>query len=68
MRYSLKLYGLIVFVDMVKVTPFELIYGQEVVLLVEINLGAYRPAKQNNLYVDTYYALMMKNIDEVADK
>jgi hypothetical protein len=66
--YSLKLYGLIVFVDMVKVTPFELIYGQEVVLLVEINLGAYRPAKQNNLYVDTYYALMMKNIDEVADK
>jgi hypothetical protein len=66
--YSLKLYGLIVFVDMVKVTPFELIYGQEVVLLVEINLGAYRPAKKNNLYVDTYYALMMKNIDEVTDK
>jgi transposase InsO family protein len=24
-----------------KVTPFELVYGQEVVLLVEVNLGAY---------------------------
>ena len=29
-----------------KVTPFELIYGQEAVLPVEVNLNAYRLAKQ----------------------
>jgi hypothetical protein len=51
-----------------KVTPFELVYGQEVILLVEVNLGAYRLAKKNDLDFDTYYALMMDNIDEVIDK
>jgi hypothetical protein len=51
-----------------KVTPFELVYAQEAVLPVEVNLGAYRLAKQNDLIVDTYYALMMDNIDEVTDK
>ena len=43
-------------------------YGQEAVLPVEVNLGAYRLAKQNKLDVETYYALMMDNIDEVTDK
>jgi hypothetical protein len=52
----------------IKVTPFELVYGQEAVLPVEVNLGAYRPAKQNNLDVESYCALMMDNIDEVTDK
>jgi hypothetical protein len=28
-----------------KVTPFELVYGQEAVLLIEVNLDAYRLAK-----------------------
>jgi hypothetical protein len=51
-----------------KVTPFEIVYGQEVVLPVEVNLGAYRLAKQNNLDVVTYYTLMMDNIGEVTDK
>jgi hypothetical protein len=51
-----------------KVTPFELMYGQEVVLPVKLNLGTYRLAKQNNLEVETYYALMMDNIDEVTNK
>jgi hypothetical protein len=51
-----------------KVTPFELVYGQEAVLPVEVNLGAYKLAKKNNLDVETYYALMMDNIDEVTDK
>ena len=51
-----------------KVTPFELVYGQEAVLSVEVNLGTYRFAKQNNLSIDIYYALMMDNIDEVTDK
>jgi hypothetical protein len=32
-----------------KVTPFELVYGQEVVLPIEVNLGAYRLAKQITL-------------------
>jgi hypothetical protein len=33
-----------------------------------VNLGAYRLAKQNDLNVDTYHALMMDKIDEVTDK
>jgi hypothetical protein len=44
------------------------LYGQDVVLPVEVNLGAYRLARQNDLDVDTYYALTMDNIDEVTDK
>ena len=32
-----------------KVTPFELVYGQEDVLPIEVNLDAYRLAKQNDL-------------------
>jgi hypothetical protein len=28
-----------------KVTPFELVYGQETVLSVEVNLGAYKLAR-----------------------
>jgi hypothetical protein len=51
-----------------KVTPFELVYGQEVILPVEVNIGTYRLAKKNDLDFDTYYALMMDNIDEVIDK
>ena len=33
-----------------KVTPFELVYGQEAVLPVEVNLDAYRLAKQNDIF------------------
>jgi hypothetical protein len=51
-----------------KVTPYELVYGQEVVLPVEINLNALRIAKQNDLSAVDFYNLMMDNIDEVADK
>ena len=51
-----------------KVTPFELVYGQEAVLPVEVNLDAYRLAKQNNFSAVDYYDLMMDNIDEVSDK
>ena len=51
-----------------KVTPFELVYGQEAVLPVEVNLDAYRLAKQNVLTAVDYYDLMMDNIDEVSDK
>jgi hypothetical protein len=51
-----------------KVSPFELIYGQEAVLPVEINLKAVRIAKQNGLTVGDYYNLMMDSIDKVTDK
>jgi hypothetical protein len=51
-----------------KVSPFELVYGQEAMLPVEISLNAVRFAKQNDLTVDDYYNSMMDNIDEVTDK
>ena len=51
-----------------KVTPFELVYGQEAVLTVEVNLDVYRLTKQNDLSAVDYYDLMMDNIDEVTDK
>ena len=35
---------------------------------VEVNLDAYRLAKQNDLSVVDYHDLMMDNIDEVSDK
>jgi hypothetical protein len=38
-----------------KVTPFELVYGQEAVLPVEVNLDAYRLAKQNDLSAVMYH-------------
>ena len=50
-----------------KVTPFELVYGQEVVLPVEVNLEVYRLAKQNDLSIVVYHDLMMDNIGEVTD-
>ena len=51
-----------------KVTPFELVYGQEAVLPVEVNLDTYRLAKHNDLSAVDYHNLMMDNIDEVTDK
>ena len=50
------------------VTPFELVYGQKAVLPIEVNLDAYRFAKQNNLFAVMYHDLMMDNVNEVADK
>jgi hypothetical protein len=44
------------------VTPFECVYGQEVVLPVEVNLAAYRFAKKNELSAVNYHDLMMDNI------
>jgi hypothetical protein len=51
-----------------KVTPFELVYGQKAILPIEVNLGAYRLAKQNDLDAVVYHNLMMDNIDEIIDK
>ena len=41
-----------------KVTPFELVYGQEAVLPIEVNLDAYRLAKENDLSAVVYHDLM----------
>ena len=43
-------------------------YCQEAILPIEVNLDAYRLAKQNDLSVVDYYNSMMDNIDEVTDK
>jgi hypothetical protein len=51
-----------------KVSPFELVYGQEAVLPMEISLNDVRFAKQNDLTVGDYYNSMMDNVDEVTDK
>jgi hypothetical protein len=51
-----------------KVTPFELVYAQEVILPIEVNLAAYRLAKQNELSAIDYHDLMMYNINEVTNK
>jgi hypothetical protein len=44
------------------------VYGQKTILPVEVNLVAYRLAKQNDLDVVVYHNLMMDNIDEVTYK
>ena len=46
-----------------KVTPYELVYGQEGVLPIEVNLNALRLDRQKNLSVVDYQNLMMDNID-----
>jgi hypothetical protein len=51
-----------------KVSPFELVYGQEAVLPMEISLNVVRFARQNDLTIGDYYNSMMDNIDEVIDK
>jgi hypothetical protein len=51
-----------------KVTPFELVYGQEVVLPVKVNLDALRIAQQNELLVVDYHNLMINRLDEVLDE
>ena len=51
-----------------KVTPFELVYGQETVLPIEVNLDTYKLTKQNDLSTIYYCDFRMDNIDEVTDK
>ena len=50
-----------------KVTPFELVYGQEAMLPVEINLQAVRVAHQNGPTAGECYDKMMDRIDEVHE-
>jgi predicted nucleic acid-binding protein len=50
-----------------KVTPSELVYWQEIVLPVEINLQTCRVAKQEEFLVEEYNESMMTRIDEVQE-
>jgi hypothetical protein len=54
--------------SMTKVTPFELVYGQEAILLVEVDLDALRIARQNELSAVDYHNLMLDRLDEVSDE
>ena len=51
-----------------QVTPYELVYGQEAVLPVEISLQALKVARQNDLSAVDYSNLMMDIIDEVPEE
>jgi hypothetical protein len=51
-----------------KVTPFGLVYGQEVILPVEVNLDALRIARQNELLTVNCHNLMLDRLDEVSDE
>jgi hypothetical protein len=50
-----------------KVTPFELVYGHEAVLPVEIGLQSLRVTRQGSLSAIEYLELMMDKIDDVHE-
>jgi hypothetical protein len=50
-----------------KVTPFELVYGQEVVLPVEVSLQNLRITEQDYLSAKEYIELMMYKVDEAPE-
>jgi hypothetical protein len=50
-----------------KVTPFELVYGQEAVLPVVIGLQSLRVTRQGSLLAKKYHELMMAKIDDVPE-
>jgi hypothetical protein len=49
------------------VTNFELVYGQEIIFPVEVNLDALRAARQNELSVVHYHNLMLDRLDEASN-
>jgi hypothetical protein len=49
------------------VTPFELIFWKDAMLLIGVNLQPLRVYKHDTLSVQEYTDLMMDNIDEVTD-
>jgi hypothetical protein len=52
----------------IKVTPFELVYEQEAILPMEVNLDTLRIASQNELSAIDYDNLMLDRLDEVSDE
>ncbi|XP_044392142.1 uncharacterized protein [Triticum aestivum] len=51
-----------------QVAPYDLVYGQEAVLPVEVNLQALRVARQNDLSAVDYNDLMMDKIDDISEE
>jgi hypothetical protein len=51
-----------------KVTHFGLVYGQEAILPIEVNIDALRIAQQNELSTIDYHNLMLDSLDEVSDE
>jgi hypothetical protein len=51
----------------INATPLELVYGQEAVLPVEVNLGTIRITQQDALTIDEYGGFMMDNIDVLIE-
>jgi hypothetical protein len=51
----------------IKATPFELVYGQESVLPIEINLQTTRVTCQDALSADEYKNSMMDEVDSIDD-
>jgi hypothetical protein len=49
-----------------KVTPFELVYGQDAILPVEVNLDGLWIARQNELPIVDYHNLMINRLDEAS--
>jgi hypothetical protein len=50
-----------------KVMPFELVYGQEAVLPIEVNLQTCKIARQDNLSATEYLEGMMDMIDAMPE-
>jgi hypothetical protein len=50
-----------------KVTPFELVYGQEAVLPIEVSLQNLRITGQDYLLAKEYIELMMDKVDEAPE-
>jgi hypothetical protein len=50
-----------------KVTPFELVYGQEAMLPVEINLQTCRVTQQDAISAKDYTEIMIERIDETLE-
>jgi hypothetical protein len=51
-----------------KVTPFELVYREEVILPIEVNLDVLRIARQNELPTVDYHNLIFDRLDEASDE
>ncbi|XP_044318562.1 protein NYNRIN-like [Triticum aestivum] len=51
-----------------QVASYDLVYGQEAVLPVEVNLQALRVARQNDLSAVDYNDLMMDKIDDISEE
>ncbi|WP_428025468.1 hypothetical protein, partial [Arcobacter sp.] len=49
------------------VTPFELVYGMEVVIPVELSIHAYRVVHQDAVSAEDYGNLMMDEIDNLTE-